>query len=119
MKIISNASLKSKIIGIILGGIHFCYSWWIILCEIPKSQNDAQWPMMWIVFWNYDWPFSLIHIWSLKYLPSFNVWFLPQGISDFNNFLVPSFVYGILGPLWYFIIPVLISNCISKNKSRE
>lgn len=107
MTFVAKASTKSKVIGAILASIHLVISWWVIV-NVALGSRDAQWQLIWIYFWIADFPISLTHLGVLMWFPQFFIDWLPYQIHDFKNFLAPSFIFGFLGPLWYFLIPILI-----------
>ena len=107
-----NISL-SFLLGIVLFFVHLFISWPRIF-DAVQDQHDAQGGLIWIDLMLMDFPVSLIHVGALKLLPQFDIGLLPRDMRDFNNFLVPAFVYGFLGPLWYFTIPMLISHFFGK-----
>jgi hypothetical protein len=115
MKILSCASRKSVVLGSVLFLIHAIISWKLIIVAV-ETPYDAQWELIWLRFWMPDFPISLLHVLALILIPNFNVPFLPGLTSDFDNFLSPAFVYGVLGPAWYFSIPVIISHLINSKK---
>lgn len=106
------------VLGGILFLIHFVVSWKVIFLA-ASTPYDAQWELIWVYFWIPDFPVSLIHYGALVFVPNFNVPFLPRLIGNFDNFLVPAFVYGIVAPLWYFSVPVFISHWYNTQKLKR
>jgi len=108
------ASRKSYYIGSVLFFIHLIIAWWVIIniCNEP----DAQWQLVWIFFLPFDLPFSLLVFFSYDLFPSWNITCFPYPVSEFNNFILPSIVHGIIGPIWYFLLPVCMSSFKNRNK---
>ena len=96
-----------RLIPAVIAAVHFVISW-IVIVAVATGSRDAQWQLVWLYFWIADFPVSLIHVAALAALPHIDVAFLPSKIGDFNNFLVPALVYGVLSPAWYYLIAVLI-----------
>jgi hypothetical protein len=111
------ASKTSYIIGLILFSIHLLISWWIII-DLGTSELNAQWILIWLYFFPFDLPFSFLFLMGI-FLPNWSFSFLPYPVSQFRAYLVPSFVFGVIGPIWYFFIPVIISNAWGKHKLKR
>jgi hypothetical protein len=109
----ANASKSSLKIGLLLFGVHLILAWWVIL-SLGLSGPDAQWQLVWIYFLPLDFPFSLLVYFSNNLFPDWSVGFLRYPMSDFRGFVLPSVVHGIIGPIWYFAVPVSISAMLGK-----
>lgn len=117
-KYFSYASKLSYRLGVILCMVHLLISWWVII-NIARSQPDAQWQLIWLFFLPFDFPFSLIVLFSGLIFSVGSIKGLPYPISEFNSFIVPTFIHGIVGPLWYFLLPVLISHYVSLKREKR
>jgi hypothetical protein len=110
----TKASSASYRVGFTLGFIHLVISWFVII-GLATSEPDAQWQLIWVFFLPFDLPFSVINFLPSYYLPHWSfIESLPYPISSFKGFILPSFVHGIIGPLWYFFLPVCISSLINR-----
>ena len=103
------ASKTSYALGLVLGLIHIVLSWWVII-DLGTSEPDAQWQLVWIFFLPFDLPFSLLVFLGGSILPDWSFQSLSYPVSEFRSFIFPAFVHGIIGPLWYFFLPVWISS---------
>lgn len=114
---LSRASNKSFLIGKVLCLIHAVISWWVII-GVGLGEPDAQWQLIWIFFLPFDLPFSLLVFFSNSILPDWSFQSLPYPVSEFQNFILPTLVHGIIGPLFYFLLPVCISSLRRKKQIR-
>ncbi len=105
----SRASGTSYSIGTTLALIHIVASWYVIL-RIAGKEPDAQWQLVWIFFLPFDLPFSLLVFFAGSIFPDWSFKSVSYPISEFRSFLWPSFIHGIVGPLWYFLLPIFISS---------
>jgi hypothetical protein len=112
--IFDRASIRSYQIGFMLCVIHLILSWWVII-NICRSEPDAQWQLVWIFFLPFDLPFSLLVFFSAYLFPAWSFAYFPYPVSEFRSFILPSFIHGILGPIWYFLLPVCISSLKNRN----
>lgn len=104
----ARASTKSYLMGSVLCIIHLAIAWWIII-GLARSEPDAQWQLVWIAFLPFDFPFSLLVLFSGSIFPDWSIERFPYPVSEFRSFILPAFIHGIIGPLWYFLLPVCIS----------
>lgn len=116
-KIFAAASAASYKLGLVLSLIHLVISWWVII-SVGLSEPDAQWQLVWIAFLPFDFPFSLLVIFAGDIFPDWSLKGFPYPLGDFISFIVPAFVYGIIGPLWYFFLPVFVDGLMT-SKSRR
>jgi hypothetical protein len=98
--------------------VHLVVSWWIII-GIIFSARDAQWQLIWIFLLPFDFPFSLLVLFGGYIFPDWSFRGLPSPWDDFHGFFLPVVVHGIIGPLWYFLLPVLIDGVMSTYSSRS
>jgi hypothetical protein len=107
------SSLKSSSgIAISVGAVFFAlhlYWSWLIIVDLYDSKLDAQWQLAWVAPFFVDFPISLLSLISLIFIPSVDLPFLPYPASSLNAFLLPAFVHGVLGPLYWFSIPIWVS----------
>ncbi len=116
-KIFAAAGVASYKLGLVLSLIHLVISWWVII-SVGLSEPDAQWQLVWIAFLPFDFPFSLRVIFAGDIFPDWSLKGFPYPLGDFISFIVPAFVHGIIGPLWYFFLPVFIDGLMT-SKSRR
>lgn len=102
------ATRRSYWLGGILCSLHLAVSWWVIV-SLCLREPDAQWQLVWIFFLPFDFPFSLLVLFSGNVFPDWTIGVLPYPVSEFRDFLWPAFVHGIVGPAWYFFLPMLAS----------
>jgi len=117
-KYFTHASKSSYQIGMIVCIIHLLVSWWVII-NIARSQPDAQWQLIWVFFLPFDFPFSLLVLFSGSIFPVGSIKGLPYPIGEFNSFILPVIIHGIIGPLWYFTLPVLISHIVGLVRRKQ
>jgi hypothetical protein len=89
--------------------VHLVISWWIII-SVLMSHHDAQWQLIWIFLL----PFSLLVPFAGYISPEWDFRKLPSPWNDFDSFIVPPIVYGIIGPLQYFLLPVLVDGFMTR-----
>jgi hypothetical protein len=92
----SRASRTSYIIGFILCIVHLIISW-AVIGDPFESPHDAQWQLIFIFFFPFDFPFSLFFLFGI----------FPSWIDDHSRAIL---VHGIIGPIWYFILPIMLSS---------
>lgn len=98
--------------------VHALVSWSIIF-RLATTEPDAQWQLIWVFFLPIDFPFSLLVYYSSAFIPDGLIAGLRYPISDIRGFIWPSIIHGILGPIWYFFIPLVISNFINGRKQKK
>lgn len=114
----ARASKISYLIGGVLSLIHLIISWHVIV-NIGIKEPDAQWQLIWIVFIPFDFPFSLLVLFSGVIFADFSVKCFPYPVSDFRDFILPAIVHGVIGPLWYFLFPICISSLRAKARGAK
>ena len=70
----------------------------LVLSLVPV----AQWQMTWLYLEAIDWPVSQLLWWGGW--PRGPITWLPYQLSDPFWFLVPCFVFGVLGTAWYSLL---------------
>lgn len=93
--------------GCILCILHLVVSWYVIL-NLAWQEPDAQWQLIWIFFIPFDFPFSLLSFFANWLFPAFYFDQLNYPIGDLTGFIIPAFLHGIIGPIWYFFLPLLV-----------
>lgn len=93
----SRASRTSYILGFVLCFLHLIISWSIIGNPFHQHNFDAQWQLIFTFFIPFDFPFSLFFLFGI----------FPGWINDYYRAII---VHGIIGPIWYFIFPILFSS---------
>jgi hypothetical protein len=88
--------------------MHLVVSWFVIII-LASGEQDALWQLTWLFFLPFDLPFSLIVPLLMPLFRGWSITSLPYPIGEVNEFLLPAFIVGIVGPLWYFLLPVIIS----------
>jgi len=116
-KILAVASGGAYKLGLIGCMIHLVISWWIIT-YVVLSGRDAQWQLVWVFLLPFDFPFSLLVLFRGYIFPDWYFSRLPSPLNDFQSFIVPVVVHGIVGPLWYFFLPVFIDGFMTLRSRR-
>src|SRR3989338_3933367 len=116
--IFSAASSTAYKIGIVGCAIHLVVSWWIII-SVLTSNRDAQWQLIWIFLLPFDFPFSLLVFFAGYIFPGWYLRGLPSPWDDFHSFVLPLVVHGIIGPLWYFFLPVFVDGFMTRRSLRK
>lgn len=109
MRFFGYASTRSKIFGAYLSGLHLLISFSVII-SLATHEPDSQWQLIWIIFFPFDFPFSLVTILAPMIISDFSIYGLRYPLGEVASFIVPAFIHGIIGPIWYYFIPVLISH---------
>jgi len=104
-RILLGASKASYRLGTVLCLLHLAISWWVII-SLCRGEPDAQWQLVWILFLPFDLPFSLLVFFSGTIFPDWSINAFPCPLSEFRAFILPAIIHGIVGPLWYFFLPV-------------
>ena len=117
-EIFAAASDGAKKVGRIAFVIHLVLSWLVIL-GVLISDRDAQWPLIWIFFLPFDFPFSLCVLFAGYLFPGWYLGGLPSPWDSFHNFILPVIIHGVVGPLWYFFLPVFIDGLLTLRGSRR
>ena len=117
MTIFAEASKGSYLLGLSLGLPHLVISWWMII-GVAVSERDAQWQLIWIFLLPFDLPWSLLVLFADYIFPDWTFRGLPSPWDNFHSF-VPMIVYGIIGPLWYFFLPVFIDGVMILRSRRR
>jgi hypothetical protein len=109
----ARASRRSYQVGAALCLVHLIAAWFVII-QLGFGELDAQWQLIWLFFVPFDFPFSLIAYYSGAILPDWSLPILPYPLNDFQSYILPAFIHGVVGPVWYFLIPVGISGLMRK-----
>ena len=110
------ASTASYRVGAILCFIHLVLSWWVVV-GLGRNEPDAQWQLVWLFFLPFDLPFSLLVFFAGSIFPDWSFNSLPYPVSEFRSYILPAIIHGLIGPLWYFFLPVWISSL--RHRSRQ
>lgn len=111
----ARASSASYIIGAILCLVHIAVSWYVII-SLGRGEPDAQWQLVWIFFLPFDLPFSLLVFFAGSVFPDWSLKSMPYPMSEFRGFILPAVVHGIIGPFWYFLLPVCVSSLLARTR---
>ena len=97
----------SKSIGLFFAAVHF-FLFILFVGYIHLLVKDGQTQLLWIIFLVVDFPVSLVTLLAYK--------LLPYG-TDFANmarFITPYIVHGIIGSMWWYFLPQIISHLFKK-----
>lgn len=97
--------------GILLGVLHLVAVSTVAL-NLLLSEVDAQWQLVWVVFLLLDFPISLLVVFQGSIFPEFAFHALPYPASDFRGFWLPIVVHGVLGSLWWGLLPLAINAAV-------
>lgn len=111
-RIFAAATRGAYKLGLVGCVIHLTVSWWIIT-YVVLSERDAQWQLVWVFLLPFDFPFSLLVLFRGYIFPDWYFPRLPSPLNDFQSFIVPVIVHGVIGPLWYFFLPVFIDGLMT------
>jgi hypothetical protein len=117
-EIFAAASRGAYKLGAVAGITHLVMSWWTIIFVL-MSHRDAQWQFICIFLLPFDLPFSLLVVFSGYIFPEWNFRKLPSPWADFHSFILPMIVHGIIGPLQYFLLPLLIDGFMTRRAVRS
>ena len=94
-----------KRIGLFFLVLHSLLYFWTINSLVHTS--DAQSGVLWVPLMFVDFPISLIAIWPSEW------WGYSNWLGRWNNaavsviFSPPSLVFGIVGSLWWYYLPII------------
>ena len=114
---LGRASRTSYWIGAVLCLTHLVISWSVII-NLALEEPDAQWQLIWLFFMPFDLPFSILDFSGIL-LPNWSFDTLPYPISEFRGYILPSFVHGVIGPIWYFLLPIIISSIWKRHQEKK
>src|SRR5580658_4440331 len=103
------ASQRSRRWGYALCVIHTLASWWVVI-SVATAPPDAQWQLIWVFFWPFDFPCAVVWLALGYFLPGWHFSALADPIGDFRYFIMPAVLFGIVAPLLYLIAPQMISS---------
>lgn len=90
-----------KKIGLLLAVIHLILFFWFVSYLTDLSARDGQSQLLWIYWLALDFPVSML------------VFFL-SFVLDTTSHYVMYFVHGILGTIWWFFVPTILSKGFRK-----
>lgn len=67
------------------------------------QSNESQEILLWTLWTPIDFPISMFVPWGLEVLPSGSEW------SSTFRLVLPYFVHGVLGTMWWFFLPFIFS----------
>lgn len=103
-------------IGFVLAVVHLIAVVSIVVTIVKGIEPD--WPMLWLLLFWLDLPFSLVLLaiakvrHRAKSRPLSLPW-LRAPLNDLDNFVLPFFVLGVGGTLWWFLLPQLVGQVIA------
>jgi hypothetical protein len=111
-----------SVVGLVLATLHGALVVYVV--KLIVSGIEPDWPMYWMIFIHIDFPFSLLAMvigGLLEWIsPDKLLWFSPDTspLNDVVNFWIPLFVFGVLGTLWWAILPSLLTSAYKKLKRK-
>lgn len=93
-------------IGVALGLVHLLLVA-VVALDLAREELDAQWQLIWIPFLVADFPVSLLIPLMWYLFPTAHLSFGSYPVSEAQGFIFPVVVHGIIGSLWWFLIPIL------------
>ena len=117
-RVFTTASRGAYKLGAVAAIVHLVVSWWII-GSVLTSPRDTQWQLIWIFLLPFDVPFSLLVLFA-GYIFRSGIFesFLRRGMT-LRFFVLPTIVHGIIGPVRYFLLPVLIDGFMTRRALRS
>lgn len=106
---LKHASKFSIKLGLALSSLHLLVVL-LVAISLLSTEIDSQWQLVWVPFYILDLPVSLLVIFSRELFPFMSSPWSNYPASEFHDFIAPIVVFGVLGSLWWFLIPVLSSN---------
>jgi hypothetical protein len=112
-----------SVVGLVLAALHGALVVYVVKLIVSGIEPDC-WPMYWMIFISIDFPFSLLAMvigGLLEWIsPDKLLWFSPDNspLNDVVNFWIPLFVFGVLGTLWWAILPSLLTSAYKKLKRK-
>ncbi len=103
-------------IGIALAVVHLVAVATIVRTIV--SGIEPAWPMLWLILFWVDLPFSLIWLaiekmrHRAKAPPLFVPW-LRAPLNDLDNFVLPFLILGVGGTVWWFLLPQFVGQVIA------
>jgi len=87
-------------LGLLFAAIHLALFFWFLSYLSDLSGRDGQGPLLWVYWLAIDFPVSLI--------------VLGLFVVDVTSHYVMYFVHGILGTIWWFFLPTLLSRAYAR-----
>jgi len=97
----------SRFIGLFFAVIHLML-FTVFSIKMNLGSQDAMSGMLWGLWETVDFPVSLLAYYGFISIP------IQWSFSTFIRFIYPYFVYGVLGTIWWFFIPVMIGSVFNK-----
>ncbi|RLA04094.1 MAG: hypothetical protein DRQ45_01575 [Gammaproteobacteria bacterium] len=97
----------SRFIGLFLAAIHLML-FTLFSIKMYYGSQDAMSGMLWGLWEAVDFPVSLLAHYGFISVP------IQWSFLTFVRFIYPYFVYGVLGTIWWFLIPVMIGGLFNK-----
>lgn len=92
----------SRKVGLALSGAHFAV-FILFVAYIDFFGRDAQLRLLWTLWLPIDFPISLLVIQGFEVIPSSTV-----------RAYLPYLVHGVLGTLWWLVLPTIVSVAFRK-----
>ena len=97
----------SKSIGLLFAIVHF-FLFILFIGYMHILVEDGQAQLLWIIFLVVDFPVSLVTLLAYKLLPH------GTEIANIARFITPYIVHGIIGSMWWYFLPQIISYFFKK-----
>lgn len=95
----------AKKIGVIFSGAHLIA--FILFVLYLHQSHEEQSRLLWTLWLPLDFPVSLLVITGFDLIPH-------DQLGSIVRTWLPYFVHGILGTIWWFFIPVVVSSVFSR-----
>jgi hypothetical protein len=97
-------------LGLALALAHLALTLMVILAYLGSSPADAS-ELYWIPLFILDLPFSAFAAALVMLgLPAITFNALPYPINDLQRFLAPALFHSIIGSLWYYLLPRVVTH---------
>lgn len=106
------ATTSKHYVGIGLGALHLIV---VLYAALSVHVNDMPW--VWMFLFPIDFPFSLLAIGGLNVMQ--DVWgdvVWDEGWKHAVYTYWPVFVHGVIGSLWWGLIPIIVSNFLANKQ---
>lgn len=100
----------SHYIGLLFAAVHFLL-FLIFSILMNFGSQDAMSGMLWGIWKTADFPVSLLAIYG--FTPSPAVW----DLLNFIKFIFPYFIHGVLGTIWWYLLPRILALVFFKDRA--
>lgn len=106
------AMTRKHYVGIGLGTLHLVI---VLFATYTADSNNLPW--VWMLLFPIDFPFSLLTVGGLNVMQDMwgdVVW--DEGWKHIIYNYWPVFVHGLIGSLWWCVIPIIVSKLLANKK---